>query len=145
MRRSAARAGDALRAVSPDSPMLDREGEIGPIVDAFARAAESRGSVVAIEGASGLGKSRLLEEAQWLAVQEGIEALLATARGLERNFSFGVARQLLEGRVARAGDGERKRLFAGAAQPAAPVLVGGLPGPAPADLEESGLAVAHGL
>jgi hypothetical protein len=83
MRRSAARAGDALRAVSPDIPMLEREGEIGPLVDAFARARESQGSVVAIEAAPGLGKSRLLEEAQWLAVQEGMEALLATAGGLD--------------------------------------------------------------
>jgi cellulose synthase (UDP-forming) len=46
MRRSAARASDALRAVSPDSPMLEREGESGPLVDAFARARESYGSVV---------------------------------------------------------------------------------------------------
>jgi AAA ATPase domain len=145
MRRSAARADDALRAVSPDIPMLEREGEIGPLVDAFARARESRGSVVAIEAAPGLGKSRLLEEARWLPVQEGMEVLSATARGLERNFSLGVARQLLEARMAGAGDSERKRLFAGAAKLAAPVMTGGLPGPRPSDVEESGLAVAHGL
>jgi DNA-binding CsgD family transcriptional regulator len=145
MRSSAARAGDALRGVSPDGPMLERAGEIGPLVGAFARAREAHGSVVAIEAASGLGKSRLLEEAQRLAAQGRMEVLSATARGLERNFSLGVARQLLEARVVRAGDSERKRLLAGAAQLAAPVLVGGLPGPTRSDLEESGPAVAHGL
>jgi AAA ATPase domain len=140
MRRSAARAGDALRAVGPDGPLLEREGELGALTHAAGSARQGRGSVVAIEAGFGLGKTRLLAEARWLAGQVGMEVRGASARGLERNLALGVARQLLEARVARAGAGERKRLFAGAAGLAAPLLLGGRP--APAGGEES---LAHGL
>jgi len=125
--------------------MLERGAEVGALVDAFARARGSQGSLVAIEAASGLGKSRLLLEARRLASDGGMEVLAATARGLERNFSLGVARQLLEGRVARARSGERKRLFAGPAGLAAPVLAAGLPEPGRSIAGEPGLAVVHAL
>ncbi len=145
MTMAAARARDGLRVVSPDSPMLERGAEVGALVVAFARARESRGSVAVIEAAWGLGKSRLLMEARRLASKGGMEVLAATARGLERNFSLGVARQLFESRVARAGSRERERLFAGPAGLAAPVLAEGFSEPARTEAEDPVLAIVHGL
>jgi DNA-binding CsgD family transcriptional regulator len=144
MRRSAARASD-VRAPSSQSPLVEREGEVGALAHALRRAREGRGSVAVIEGAFGLGKTRLLMEGRRLAAQEGMEVLSATARGLERHFSLGVARQLLEGRVARTRTAERKRLFAGPAQLAAPVLLEGLYGSEPSKAGKPSLFVAHGL
>ena len=50
-----------------------------------------------IEGPAGIGKSRLLQEARRQAAEQG--ALVLSGRGgeLERDFPFGVVRQLFEG------------------------------------------------
>jgi DNA-binding CsgD family transcriptional regulator len=144
MRRSAARVSE-VRAPSAQSPMVEREPEIGALADALRRAREAHGSVMVIEGAFGMGKSQLLTEARRLAAQDGMEVLSATARGLERHFSLGVVRQLLEGRVARAGTAERKRVFAGPARLVEPVLLEGLYGAEPSEAGKPSLFVAHGL
>jgi hypothetical protein len=101
MRRSAARAGDAPRALGPDGPLLERQGELGALAHALGAAREGRGAVVAIEARLGLGKGRLLEEARLLAGRAGLgraaSDVLAHAV-IERRERAGAARALGGGR-----------------------------------------------
>src|SRR5215207_740467 len=76
---------------------------------------EREGDLAVIEGPAGIGKTRLLEEARAAADGLGLAVLHARGGELERDFGFGVVRQLLEPRVAGAGASERAELFAGAA------------------------------
>ena len=96
-----------------DVPLLEREGEASVLAAALAGAAEGRGAVVVIEGAAGLGKTRLLRHAAELA--SGARVLTASGSELEHEFGFGVVRQLLERVAAEAG-------LEGAAGLAAPAL-----------------------
>lgn len=81
-----------------DATLLER----GDLQEAIERALrESRhggGQVLLIEGAAGIGKSRLLAELRTSA-SSGQRVLVARASELERGFAFGVVRQLFEGIV----------------------------------------------
>jgi predicted ATPase len=80
--------------------------------------------VVVIEGAAGMGKSRLLDEARAEASERGFRILNARATELEQGFPYGIMRQLLERLLVEADSGERERWLAGAAALAAEVLTG---------------------
>ena len=54
------------------------------------------GSVLLIEGASGLGKSPLVAAIRTLALESGMQVLSAHGRRREREFRYGVVMQLLE-------------------------------------------------
>ncbi len=110
--------------------LLERDRELTALDRAAAGARDGTGRVVLIEGPAGIGKSRLLAELRGRA--EGMTVLAARCSELERDFSFGVVRQLLEP-VA-----DRERLLAGSAAPAAGVLAAG-------DEAEGSFAVLHGL
>lgn len=72
-----------------------------------------------VEGPAGIGKSRLLAEARGRA--EGSMRVLSARGGeLEREFAFGVVRQLLEAELA--APERRRELLSGAAAPAAAVF-----------------------
>ncbi len=76
-------------------PPLERNRELAVLDDAVAAAADGRGSVVLIAGPAGLGKSAILDEGRRRAA--GAVAMLGARGGmLERDFGFGVVRQLLE-------------------------------------------------
>ena len=77
-----------------------------------------------IEGAAGIGKSRLLEGARARASELGIRVLSARATELEQGFPFGVMRQLFERPLLEADTDERDRWLAGAAALAADVITG---------------------
>src|SRR5829696_9753671 len=100
--------------------------------------------VTVIEGPAGIGKTRLLEEARAAAADAlGLAVLHARGGELERDFGFGVVRQLLEPRVAGAGASERAELFAGAAGLAEAVIAPqAAAAPAAGDLSQAAL---HGL
>jgi DNA-binding CsgD family transcriptional regulator len=124
-------------------PLLERDVELAYLSTAFQRAREGKGSVVAIDGPPGIGKTQLLVEARQIARNRGLRVLAATGHEIESQFGFGVTLQLLEARVARASAEERGRLFAGAAQLAAPVLAREH-GDGPPD-EGDDFSVLHGL
>ena len=107
--------------------LLERDAEVDALVDAVARAAAGRGSVVLVRAAAGLGKTRLLDVAAGLAEGAGLELLRAHGSGLERDFPFGVALQLFEARVRASRDEERRELLQGSAAVAAPMLLGAQP------------------
>ena len=97
------------------SALLERDPEVQTIDDALAAAYGGDGRVVLVEAPAGLGKSTLLAAARDQARARGFEVLAARGRELEREFPFGVARQLFEARVRAAGAAERRRLLQGSA------------------------------
>jgi DNA-binding CsgD family transcriptional regulator len=116
--------------------LLERHYESKVIDEAVARAAAGHGGLVVVEGPAGIGKSRLLAEAVAAAEPE-MTVLTAEAFATERDFPFGVTRQLLE-RAARAD----RVTWSGPVAAALPVL--GL-GTAPRASAEDPFAAVHGL
>lgn len=105
--------------------LLERGGELAGIEDAVADLGCGHGGVLVIQGAAGIGKSTLLHALCKHAAGQGLQTLTARGSELERDFGFGVVRQLLERRLALATACERAELLAGAARLACPVLGSG--------------------
>jgi DNA-binding CsgD family transcriptional regulator len=103
-------------------PLLEREGELAVIAQRVAEACEGAGGLLMVEGAPGIGKTRLVQAACQGARQRGMTVLATRAGELERGLPYGVVRGLFEAQVARAPAVERDILLAGAARLAAPVL-----------------------
>jgi DNA-binding CsgD family transcriptional regulator len=135
---SKARAGRQVAA------LLEREGDLAVLGALLADARGGEGRLVVVEGPAGIGKTRLLEEARSVAGGMGLDVLHARGGELERDFGFGVVRQLLEPRVAAAEESERAELLAGAAGLAEAVIAPHAAALAPAagDLSQAAL---HGL
>lgn len=123
-----------------DVPILEREADLGRLGDAIAAVRAGGGRLVIIEGAAGTGKSRLLAAAAERAGAHGLRVLRASGSELERDFAFGVVRQLFEPPVAAAPPAVRERLLAGASAPAGWVL-----GPAGDQQPDSVLIILHAL
>ncbi|MGH3636840.1 MAG: AAA family ATPase, partial [Mycobacterium sp.] len=102
--------------------LLERGGELACIEQVITALECEQGGVLVIQGAAGIGKSTLLHALCRRAAGRELQMLTARASELERDFGFGVVRQLLETRVVRAGECERAELLAGAASLAGPVL-----------------------
>lgn len=122
-------------------PLLEREQQLRALDAVVAAAASGRSGLVVVEGPAGIGKSRLMAELRERARTSGVRVLRAQASDLERDFPFGVARQLFEATLARPAD--RLRLLSGAAAPARLVLE--VPDAAPPLGEDASFAVLHGL
>lgn len=117
---------------------MERGGELALIEQAVTALRRGHGGVLVIQGAAGIGKSALLAALCEQAVGQGVQTLTARGSELERDFGFGVVRQLLERRVVRAGESEQAELLDGAARLAGPVLgLGGSVG--------DSFAALHGL
>jgi DNA-binding CsgD family transcriptional regulator len=114
-------AGSWRRGTSPPEPplLLEREHELATLERAVAAAADGAGQIVVVEGAPGMGKTRLLAGAREEARRSGLLVLEGRGAELEREFAFGVARQLLEPVLFGLEDHERAELFTGAARLAA--------------------------
>ncbi len=78
--------------------------------------------LIVIEGAPGIGKTRLLEEAASAAATGGARVLRARGSELERELPFGVMRQLLEPVLRGLPEPRRAALLDGDAALAAPAL-----------------------
>ncbi len=116
-------------------PLLERERELELIAGAVARATAGEGAIVLVEGAAGVGKTRLLREAAAHASGGGANTLVATGGELERDLGWGVVRGLL----ASAVENDSAR-WTGAAALALPIF-----SDAAATAEVSLGAVLHGL
>ncbi len=86
--------------------LLERDGDLALLGALLAAAQAGEGRLVVIEGPAGIGKTRLLDEARAAADGLGL-AVLHARGGEERDFGFGVVRQLLS-------DGWRSRRRASA-------------------------------
>ena len=93
--------------------LVEREQELTTLDGLVDAAAEGDGRFVLIEGPAGIGKTRLLAEARRLAQESGMLVTAARAGELEREFPYGVVRQLFEARIADPEVAETA--FAGAA------------------------------
>ena len=118
--------------------LLERGEELARIQQAITALENETGGVLLIQGAAGIGKSVLLRALCEQATGRGVQTFTARASELERDFGFGIVRQLLERRLVRAPAGEQAELLAGAASLAGPVLgLGGAVG--------DSFAALHGL
>ena len=120
-----------------ESPLLERDDEVGALTEAAQGAAHRHGRVIVVAADAGLGKTRLLSVAADAAAAADMRVLRGRGAELERGFPFGVALQLLRGELEHA---ERQGLLSGIAALAAPLLEpGATPQPAAVD------AIVHGL
>jgi DNA-binding CsgD family transcriptional regulator len=125
----------------PTPALIEREGQLQVAESLLAQARAGQGSMLTIEGASGLGKSTLLRAVCELAAGERAEVLSATGRELERDFTFGVVLQLFEARLALVDDAERAALLSGTARQARPLFTPSLG----ETLSEPSFTLLHGL
>jgi DNA-binding NarL/FixJ family response regulator len=120
--------------------LVERERELDALTTLVEGLAAGQSRAALIEGPAGIGKSRLLAEARRVAEEQGIPSLGARGSELEREFPFGVVRQLIEPALMQRPN--RTELFEGAAEIAQAVF-------APPDSESLGgdasFAVLHGL
>ena len=139
-----------LSVAAQPAALLEREHEIERLRAALRGVGQREGVTLVIEGAAGVGKSRLLEEARARAAELGFRVLAARGTELEQGSPYGVMLELLERLLVEADAGERERWFAGAASLAADLLTGASavrPAAAARSLSEgdSGYAWQHGL
>jgi DNA-binding NarL/FixJ family response regulator len=102
--------------------LLERGSELDRLGSALQRATRGAGGVLVVEGGLGTGKTSLLRAAVGHAGDAGCEVLQGRGAELERDFGFGVMRQLFERALHSAEPERRERLLSGAAELAAPVL-----------------------
>jgi DNA-binding CsgD family transcriptional regulator len=107
------------------TPLLERDRELHELGGLADEACSGTGRLVLLEGPPGIGKTRLLDAGRLLARERGMTVLSARASELDREFPFGVARQLFEPPVAHADEARRAALLRGAAGPAASLLAHG--------------------
>src|SRR3954452_10768644 len=115
--------------------LVEREDDLGALTELLDGLVGGRSRAALIEGPAGIGKSRLLGALRDGAAERGVRTLTARGSELEREFPFGVVRQLFEPALAEVG---RDVAFEGAAAPARAVFSG------EAD-EGATFAVLHGL
>jgi DNA-binding CsgD family transcriptional regulator len=112
-------------------PLLERTAELAAIAAAIAAARAGTGAVLVVEGAAGIGKTRLLAHACDQAVAAGMTVLTARAAEYEEGYAWGVVRQLFE------------RYWPAGATPLDPPAWAATAPPSPRD--ENSVAVLHAL
>ena len=113
-----------LSVPGQSAALLEREAEIDRVRVALRAVGQRAGVTLVIEGAAGMGKSRLLGEARGRASDLGLTVLMARGTELEQGFAYGVMLQLFERLLLEAAEDERERWLAGAASLAADLLTG---------------------
>jgi predicted ATPase len=112
----------ASASLAASTHLLERQEELERLTELIGFAADGRGAAVVLEGPAGIGKTSLMQAAARLAVHARFDVLAARGGELERDFPYGVVRQLFEPRLARTSAGDRELLLDGAAALAAPVV-----------------------
>ena len=86
-----------VRAEEPAAgPLLERAAEVAAITAAIDAAVAGSGSVLLVEGAAGIGKTRLLAHACERAAGAGMTVLTARAAEYEDGYPWGVVTQLFD-------------------------------------------------
>jgi DNA-binding CsgD family transcriptional regulator len=130
------------------APLIERGRELAMLEAALEQACDGNGSFVVVQGPAGMGKTAMLRETRAIADARGMRVLRGRGAELEREFAFGVVRQLFEPVLATASSAECEELLAGAPGFAARALR--LPGASvvpddAADVADWSFAVLHGL
>jgi DNA-binding CsgD family transcriptional regulator len=124
--------------------LVERERELAYLDDRLGALQRAEGSCALVEGPAGVGKTSLLGKAVERAEAVGLHVLGARCGELEREFPYGVVRQLFERSLRAADESARAELLEGAAGLAAPVLGFESPGPVAAAMDAP-FATVHGL
>ena len=102
--------------------LLERDAELDELQRALEDARRGTGRLVVVEGAAGIGKTRLLESAREAAERAGLRVLSARGTELERDFPFALVGQLFEPVVHGASGPERDELLDDATRLAGPIV-----------------------
>ena len=119
--------------------LRERDEELARAEQLLDRAGAGDGALLALEGAAGSGKTRLLREIAARAEERALTVLTGRGSELERGFAFGVLRQALEPALAALDAPVRDALFDGPAATARAALGG------PATAARDPYAVLNGL
>jgi DNA-binding CsgD family transcriptional regulator/Tfp pilus assembly protein PilF len=132
--------------VDGEQALLERDAALAMIDRRLRDAIAGRGSLLLIEGPAGIGKTRLVLAAGQRGRELGLTTLSARGSELERDFAYGLVRQLFEVPLVAASPPERAELLAGAAGHAARLfgLAAARDDAADALLDPS-FAILHGL
>lgn len=141
--------------MTEDVTLLDRNDALERIREALRSVvtsaggpepSEGRGQALVLAGPAGIGKTSVLDAASRLADELGIRCLRAVAAEVEREFAFGVVRQLFEAPLRTLPRGERDVVLSGPAAFAAALFDSAPPPPEKdAPRAESPFAATHGL
>ncbi|MBV9364864.1 MAG: ATP-binding protein [Solirubrobacterales bacterium] len=102
--------------------LIERDRELAALDGLLEAASGSDGGILLLEGPAGIGKSALLAAVADRARVAGMLVLSGRGGELEREFGFGLVRQLFERRLATIPASRRRTLLSGAARFAAPAL-----------------------
>ncbi|MFE0021296.1 ATP-binding protein [Amycolatopsis sp. NPDC059021] len=102
--------------------LLERAAELAAMTSVLRSAHRGAGGLVVVSGPLGIGKSVLLNAFAEQAGADGVRVLRAVAAPLERDFAFGVVRQLFHRPVRTAEPGRRAAWLGGAAAAARPLF-----------------------
>jgi predicted ATPase len=102
--------------------LLEREREQAALAALIGSACGGAGGLVVVEGPAGAGKTALLAAVRVEVERAGMGVLVGRGSLLEREFAYGVVRQLFEPVLVTAGEAEREQLLSGPAGLAAVLL-----------------------
>jgi DNA-binding CsgD family transcriptional regulator len=128
-------------SIARGGPLLERDRELATLDALIDEAAAGQARLALIEGPAGIGKTRLVAEAGRRASEKGFRVLAAQGGELEREFPFGVVRQLFEPAVIE----EEALALAGAAAPARAVFEPAGENDAREPVADPSFASLHGL
>lgn len=108
-----------------DTAPIEREHEIATIVGCLEAAVSGSGAGILVQGPAGIGKSVVLGEASKCAA--ALDMVVLSARGgiYEREYPFGVARQLLEPHLRGQTEAQKSSALGGAGGTAARMVLDG--------------------
>ncbi|HVY77604.1 MAG TPA: AAA family ATPase [Solirubrobacterales bacterium] len=115
--------GTGQRDAGEPAGLLERGREVAAIDDSLGRiGVGGNGATLLIEGPAGIGKTTLLRQLRHRAEGRDFRVMAARGSEIERDFGFGVVRQLFGPLLRSLGDAERSRLFSGPASPSAAIF-----------------------
>jgi DNA-binding CsgD family transcriptional regulator/tetratricopeptide (TPR) repeat protein len=121
--------------------LLERDKELGALTETISQVRRhSSGRFALVEGEAGVGKSCLLAAARTAAADAHMKVLVGRGSELEREFAFGVVRQLFESLWAKSSVERREQWLRGAAEPAEKAL-----GPVMTQTPGGDFSILHGL
>ncbi|MFE4646295.1 ATP-binding protein, partial [Streptomyces sp. NPDC056730] len=89
--------------------LLERETELARVGAALSAAEEGTSSVILLSGPLGIGRTALLRQLPGAVSGTDVRVLRANAAPMERDFAFGVVRQLLDSLLSSASRADRER------------------------------------